>query len=47
MKIYVPAIEESYKDTIIGHTGNSGPVDLLLRIVQCRNERAAVRENGI
>ena len=35
MKIYVSNIEESYKDTIIGHSGNSGTSDILLQIVQC------------
>ena len=35
MKIYVSNIEESYKDTIIGHLVNSGIADLLLHIVQC------------
>ena len=28
-------IDESYKDTIIGHLGNSGTVYLVLQIVQC------------
>ena len=35
MKLYVSAIEESNKDTIIGHLENSGTEDLLLHIVQC------------
>ena len=34
MKLYLPDIKESYKDTIIGHLRNSGTTDLLLRIVQ-------------
>ena len=34
MNIYVYNIEESYKDTIISHLGNSGKADLLLNIVQ-------------
>ena len=34
MNLYVYNIQESYKDTIIGHPVNSGAVDLLLRIVQ-------------
>ena len=33
MKLYVSDIEESYKYTIIGHLGNSGPEYLLLHIV--------------
>ena len=36
MNLYVSDIEESYKDTIISHLVNSGTVDLLLQIVQCR-----------
>ena len=35
MKLYVSNTEESYKDTIIDHMGNSGTADLLLHIVQC------------
>ena len=35
MNIYVSDIEESYKDTIIGNTGNSVIEDLLLQILQC------------
>ena len=38
MNLYVSDIEESYKDTIIGHLGNSGPSDLLLHIIQCWSE---------
>ena len=34
MKLYTSNIEESYKDTIIGHMGNSDTADLLLYIVQ-------------
>ena len=34
MKLYVSYIEESYKDIVIGHLGNSGTSGLLLRIVQ-------------
>ena len=34
MKLYVSNIEESYKDTTIGHLGNSGTSYLLLHIVQ-------------
>ena len=34
MKIYVSDFDKSYKDTIIGHLGNSGTVDLLLHILQ-------------
>ena len=34
MKIYVSDIEESYKDTTIGHMINSGTADLLLHILQ-------------
>ena len=33
MELYVSDILESYKDTIIGHIGNSVTEDLLLRIV--------------
>ena len=35
MKLYVSDIEDSYKDTSIGHLGNSGTVYLLLYIVKC------------
>ena len=35
MNIYVPSIEESYKEKIIGHLGNPGTAYLLLHIVQC------------
>ena len=35
MKLYVYDTEESYKDTIIGHLGNSGTSDLSLNIVKC------------
>ena len=35
MDIYVSNIEESYKDTILGHLGNSGTSYLLLYIVKC------------
>ena len=31
-------IEESYKNTIVGHLVNSGTEDLLLHIVQCWRE---------
>ena len=34
-KLYLSNIVESYKDSIIGHFGNSGTADLLLHIVQC------------
>ena len=35
MKIYVSDMEELYKDTIIGHLGNSGTSDILVHIVHC------------
>ena len=35
MKLYMPDIEEYYKNTIIGHMVNPGTVDLLLLILQC------------
>ena len=35
MNIYVSEIEVSYKDTILGHLGNSGTSYLLLYIVKC------------
>ena len=35
MKLYVSNIEESYKDTLIGHLGNLRKEYLLLHIVQC------------
>ena len=35
MKVYVSDIEESYKETIIGHLVDSWGADLLLHIVQC------------
>ena len=35
MKLYLSNIEESYKDTIVGHFGNSCIEDLLLNITQC------------
>ena len=42
MTIYVSNIEESYKDTIIGHLRNSVTEDLLLYMVQfwraCEND---------
>ena len=33
VKLYVCDIVELYRDTIIGHLGNSGTADLLLQIV--------------
>ena len=45
MKLYVSDIEESYKDTIIGHMGNSGTEDSLLHILQCWRECAVNEEN--
>ena len=33
MKLYVSDIEESYKDTIVGHLINSGTEDLLVQIL--------------
>ena len=45
MKLYVSDIEESYKDTIIGHLGNSGTSDLLLQMVQCWRECKVDVEN--
>ena len=38
-------IEESYKDTIIGHLGNSGTAYLLLHTVQCWRACAVDEEN--
>ena len=38
-------IEESYKDTIIGHLGNSGTADLLLHTVKCWHACAVNEEN--
>ena len=38
-------IEESYKDTIIGHMGNSGISNLLSHILQCRRECSVNEEN--
>ena len=38
MNIYVSDIEESYKDTIIGHLGDSETVGALLHIVKCWSE---------
>ena len=35
MNMYVSNIVESYKDTVIGHLGNTGTSYLLLHIVQC------------
>ena len=35
MKLYLSDIEESYKDTIIGHLVYSGTEDLLLHMVRC------------
>ena len=35
MKLYISDVEESYKDTIIGHLGNLRIEDLLLHIVYC------------
>ena len=45
MKLYVFAIEESYKDTIIGHLVNSGTSDLLLHILHCWRACAVNEEN--
>ena len=38
-------IKESYRDTIIGHFGNSGTADLLLHIVKCWRACAVNEEN--
>ena len=35
MNLYGYDIQESYKETIIGHTGNLGTTYLLFQIVQC------------
>ena len=35
MNLYASDIEESYKDKIIYHLGNSGTADLLLHILKC------------
>ena len=45
MKLHVSNIEESYKDTIIGHLVNSDISYLLLQIVQCWRECAVNEEN--
>ena len=45
MKLYMYDSEESYKDTIIGHLGNSGTSDLLLHILQCWHKCANDEEN--
>ena len=45
MKLYVSDIEESYKDTIIGHLGNSGTEDLLLHVEKCWRSCAINEEN--
>ena len=45
MKLYVSYIEEQYKDTIIGHLGNSGTAYLILHRVQCWCACAVIEEN--
>ena len=45
MKLYVSDIEKSYKNTVIGHLGNSGTTYLSLHIVQCWSECAVDEEN--
>ena len=45
MKLYVYDIEESYKDTIIGHMENSGTANLSLYIVQCWRSCVVNEEN--
>ena len=47
MKLYVFDIEESYKDTIIGHLLNSGTADLLLHIVRCWRACAVGEEKQV
>ena len=44
MKLDVSNLEESYKDTIIGHLGNSGTSYILLHIVQCWRAYAVDKE---
>ena len=43
--LHVSDIEESYKETIIGHLGNSDTADLLLHIVNCWRACAVNEEN--
>ena len=45
MNLYVSNIEESYKDTIICHMGNSGTEYLLLHTVQFWHACAVDEEN--
>ena len=45
MKLYVSDIEESFKDTFIGHLGNSGTSDLVLHTVQCWRVCSVDEEN--
>ena len=45
MKLYVTNIEDSYKDTIIGHLLNPGTSDLLVHIVNYWRACAVNEEN--
>ena len=46
MNLYVSNIEESYKDTIIVHLGNSGTAYLILHKVQCWRACAVDEKKG-
>ena len=45
MKLFVSDIVKSYKDTFVDHLVNSGPEDLLLRILKCWNSCVVDKEN--